>query len=113
VSSIGYVFDEARAAEVPIDAFIEASRQTKRLLGDSDEEWQRLADSGAIKDGPEALIVLRDRFREGIPSRPLADEIEDTGLVYGVLAELGGEKLVGQARNLAPGTYWTGAPSGL
>jgi len=113
VSSIGYVFDEGWARDAPIEGFIEASRQTKQLLADSDEEWQRLADSGAIKDGPEALLVLRDRFREGIPSRPLGDEIADTAIVYGVLAELGGEKLVGQARSMAPGTYWGGAGSGL
>ena len=108
VSSIGYVFDEAFAETGLAAAFVKASRETKAMLRDSDEEWQRLADSGAIKDGPEALVVLRDRFREGIPVRPLDEEIGDAGLIYGLLAELGGEKLVGDAPTMAEGTYWEG-----
>jgi len=108
VSSIGYVFSEAWADTAPVAGFITASRETKALLGESDEEWQRLADSGAIKDGPEALSLLRDRFREGIPTRVLSEEIDDAGVIYGILAELGGEKLVGEAREMVPGTYWTG-----
>ena len=108
VSSIGYVFSEKTARELPITGFLKASAETKALLDESDEEWQRLADSGAIKDGPEALAKLRDRYREGIPARDLADELEDAGTIYGVLAELGGEKLVGAAREMTPGTYWAG-----
>ena len=108
VSSIGYVFDEEFVESGLAAAFVAASRATKEILRDSDEEWQRLADAGDIKDGPEALAKLRDRFREGIPTRALDDEIVDTTLFYGLLAELGGEKLVGDAPEMAEGTYWTG-----
>jgi len=108
VSSIGYVFEEDFAESGLAGAFLEASRETKAILRDSDEEWQRLADSGAIKDGPDALAKLRDRFREGIPARELDEEIADAGVVYGLLAELGGEKLVGKATTMAEGTYWEG-----
>ena len=108
VSAIGYVFSDQWAAENPDAAtgFIQASRDTKALLGASDEEWARLGESGAIKDKGAALTTLRDRFREGIPARPVADEIKDAGLLYGVLAELGGTKLVGQSTTMADGTYW-------
>ena len=108
ISSIGYVFDEEFVESGLAAAFVAASRATKEILRDSDEEWQRLVDAGDIKDGPEALAKLRDRFREGIPTRALDDEIVDTTLVYGLLAELGGEKLVGDAPEMAEGTYWTG-----
>lgn len=111
ISSIGYVFKEAWAENAPVAGFINASRQTKQLLRDSDDEWQRLSDSGAIKDGPDALRVLRDRFREGIPVRELSAEVEDAEHVYGVLAEIGGSKLVGESPDMQPGTYWTGAGS--
>lgn len=110
VSAIGYVFDEQWAADHPAAAFVKASRETKALLRENDEEWQRLADNGDIKDGPDALRVLRDRFREGIPSRSHEEEVQDAGLIYGVLAELGGRKLVGEASEMAQGTYWNGAP---
>ena len=56
------------------------------------------------------MLVLRDRFREGIPSRPVADEIEDAGKLYRVLAELGGEKLVGKSPVMVEGTYWADLP---
>jgi len=109
VSAIGYVFGESWANENPAAAFVKASRETKVLMRDSDDEWQRLSSSGAIKDGPAALMVLRDRFREGIPSRDLSDEVNDAGAIFSVLAELGGKKLVGNADKMADGTYWMGA----
>lgn len=110
VSAIGYVFSESWAEENPAAGFIKASRETKQILLESDEEWQRLADNGDIKDGPAALRVLRDRFREGIPSRSHEEEVHDAGVIYGVLSELGGRKLVGDAPEMAAGTYWNGAP---
>lgn len=56
-----------------------------------------------------ALQVLRDRFREGIPARALEDEIADAAVIYDLLSDLGGKKLVGNAPAMAEGTYWTGA----
>lgn len=109
VSAIGYVFGEEWAESNPAAGFVKASRETKELMRDSDDEWQRLSTSGAIKDGPAALMVLRDRFREGIPARALDDEIVDAGAIFSVLAKLGGKKLVGGADAMADGTYWAGA----
>jgi NitT/TauT family transport system substrate-binding protein len=71
-----------------------------------------LSSSGAIKDGPAALQVLRDRFREGIPARAHSDEITDAGIIYGVLSKLGGTRLVGDAKQTVDGTYWNGLPLG-
>jgi len=112
VAAIGYVFDEQWADNGVAAGFIKASRATKKIMNDSDEEWQRLSDSGAIKDGPEALKVLRDRFRQGIPARAHNDEVTDAAVIYGVLANLGGKKLVGTAAEMVEGTYWNGAPLG-
>jgi NitT/TauT family transport system substrate-binding protein len=111
VAAIGYVFDADWANSSPVAAaFVKASRETKLIMLESDEEWQRLADSGAIKDGPEALIALRDRFREGIPVRPHDEEVKDAAVIYGVLSKLGGQKLVGDSAVMMEGTYWDGAP---
>jgi len=108
VSAIGYVFFDKWAAENPTAAegFVKASRNTKELLNDSDEEWARLGSSGAIKDKGAALTTLRDRFREGIPRRAISDEISDAGNLYKVLAKLGGPKLVGDSPVMVDGTYW-------
>lgn len=113
VSAIGYVFDESWAENNPVTvAFIQASRATKQIMNDSDEEWLWLSESGQIKDSPAALQVLRDRFREGIPARLHADEVTDAAIIYGVLSGLAGKKLVGDAEAMVEGTYWDGAPLG-
>ena len=108
LASLGYVFDETWAAEnmQAVTGFLKASRQTKNLLNESDAEWERLSESGVIKDKGAALLGLRDRFRKGIPTRMLNDEIRDAEVIYKVLAEAGGTKLVGDSPVLVDGTFW-------
>ena len=110
VAAIGYVFDDTWGQDGLAADFISASRATKDIMNQSDDEWQRLADSGAIKDSPEALKVLRNRFREGIPVRSHDEEVTDAALIYKVLSDLGGKKLVGDSTVMVEGTYWDGAP---
>ncbi len=108
VSFLGYVFRErwARAHPEAIAGFLAASRDTKAYLKASDEQWLRLRDIGAIRDDGKALKFLRDRYREGIPARSIADERADAAHIYGILAELGGAELVGSSETLMPGTFW-------
>ncbi|WP_246249133.1 ABC transporter substrate-binding protein [Chelativorans alearense] len=108
ISAVGYVFDEGWAAQNTdtVKAFFDASREAKTLLKTSNEEWETLREKTGAEDD-ETLQALRDRFREGIPSRPLSEERDDTAKVYEVLAEIGGEKLVGKAKRMAPGTFWS------
>lgn len=106
VSALGYIFHDRWARENPDAAtgFIKASAQAKNLLATSDEEWLRLAP--IVRADGKVLAKLRDRYREGIPRRPVAEEAADAARLYRVLAEIGGEKLVGKAPEMAPGTYW-------
>ena len=112
VSALGYVFhdkwaDENRGAATGL---VKASAQAKDLLASSDEEWLRLAP--IVRAEGKELETLRDRYREGIPRRPVAEEEADAGKLYRVLAEIGGEKLVGSAPDMAPGTFWRGLADG-
>lgn len=114
IAAIGYVFHENWAEAHPAAAIglVSSSRAAKRILGSSDEEWKRL--DTVIKSGDEAtLATLMARFREGIPSRPVAEEEADAALLYGVLASLGGEKLVGASMTMSAGTYWAGLKDGF
>jgi NitT/TauT family transport system substrate-binding protein len=106
VSALGYVFHEKWASENPdaAEGFVKASAEAKKLLARSDAEWLRLAP--IVRAEGKELEVLRDRYREGIPTRPVAEEEADAGKLYRVLAEVGGEKLVGAAPEMAPGTFW-------
>ena len=113
ISAIGYVFDEAWAKAHPDAAkgFIDASRETKQLLKTSDAEWQALQPIVQAED-EKTLQVMRDRYREGIPARPVEDEEKDAAALYTVLEGLAGEKLVGPGKVLDPGTYWAGLKHG-
>jgi NitT/TauT family transport system substrate-binding protein len=114
VAFIGYVFHDrwAAAHRDAVLGFIRASRAAKAILRTSEEEWQHLND--LIKAPDQAtLSTLKVRFREGIPARPIAEEQADAAKLYGVLAEIGGDKLVGSAKTLAPGTYWADAGDAL
>ena len=106
VSALGYVFHDKWADENADAAmsFVKASAEAKRLLAESDAEWQRLAP--VMRAEGKELEMLRERYREGIPNRPVADDERDAARLYEVLAELGGDKLVGNARQMAPGTFW-------
>lgn len=108
VAALGYVFHDAWANENPsvVEAFVRASAQAKKLLATSDAEWLRLAP--LVKAEGAELEKLRDRYREGIPTRPIADEEADAAMLYRVLAQVGGEKLVGSSPEMAPGTFWRG-----
>ncbi|WP_245294154.1 ABC transporter substrate-binding protein [Methylobrevis pamukkalensis] len=108
-AAIGYVFSDAfaDAHEAAMKGFVAASREAKEILRTSDAEWERLRPIVRPADDAE-LAILRDRFREGIPTAPLADEIASAKKVYGLMVELGGETLVGSGRELAEGTYWPG-----
>ncbi len=113
ISAIGYVFNEewANAHRAAMLGFVAASRQTKDLLKTSDEAWEALRP--AMKAADETTFeTLRARFRAGIPSRPIASEVADTRHIYALLARLGGEKLVGPAREMAPGTFWSALEDG-
>jgi NitT/TauT family transport system substrate-binding protein len=113
VSALGYVFSERWAQAHPRAAqgFVEASHTTKALLASSDTEWERLAP--LVRAEGAALLTLRDRYREGIPARPAAEDEADAARLYAVLAKLGGERLVGRSPAMAAGTYWPRLSNGL
>lgn len=110
---IGYVFDEkwANANQDKMVRFVAMTRAAKEILSTSDAEWEKIA---SLTGAPDAatLRVYRDRYREGIPRRPVADEEADARILYRVLAEIGGRELVGPAPELDSGTFYRAIPGG-
>ena len=108
---IGYVFDEtwASANRDAVARFIAITREAKQILATSDAEWEQIA---PLTGAPDAatLRAYRDRYREGIPRRSIADEAADAEVLFRVLAEIGGADLVGPARQLDPGTFYHAIP---
>ena len=110
---LGYVFDEkwANANQDKVSRFIAITRKAKEILSTSDTEWEKIA---PLTGAPDAatLRAYRDRYREGIPLRPVADEEADARILYRVLAQIGGSELVGTAPELEPGTFYRAIPGG-
>jgi NitT/TauT family transport system substrate-binding protein len=103
---LGYVFFQSFAEGHPelIAAFADASRAAKELLK-GDAEWERIRPLTKAEDDA-TFEALKRRYREGIIEHWGEQERADAAEVYGVLADLGGEELVGGATELAPGTFW-------
>ena len=104
---LGYVLDERWAARNrdAVERFIAVTRKAKDALTTSDDAWRLVAPLAGVADAA-ALKILRERYRAGIPRRPIADEEADARVLYGVLARVGGAELVGPAPELAPGTFF-------
>lgn len=113
ISAIGYVFSEdwANAHKDAALGFVKASRDAKDLLAASDEAWDKIRPMMKADDD-KVFETLKLRYREGIPTRAIADEERDTGKVYDYLAKVGGEKLVGKAKTMPAGTFWTELKNG-
>jgi NitT/TauT family transport system substrate-binding protein len=111
IAMIGYVFDEgwAGANRDALGRFIAITRKAKEMLAFSDEEWEKIAPLTGASDAT-TLRVYRERYREGIPRRPMAEEEADARVLYRVLAKAGGRELVGPASELNAGTFYHAIP---
>lgn len=108
ISFVGYVFKRGDAqAERRIAAFAGMSRQAKQALASQDAIWTQLRPLMQADD--EATYgALKRTFLAGVPTRSVAEEQADAAKLYAMLAEFGGEKLVGKATSLPEGLYWAG-----
>ncbi len=109
VPQLGYVCRGEVLAKKPdlVKAFARASRNAKAILDSDDAEWQRIRPLMKAKDDT-VFETLKRRYREGIVRRWGDEERAQAAKLFAVLAKLGGEKLVGKARTLPPGTFWDG-----
>jgi NitT/TauT family transport system substrate-binding protein len=106
---LGYVLREewADAQAELVQAFARASRAAKTIMDQSDEEWERLRPLTRAEDDA-TLEALKRRYREGSVRSWGERERQAARKLYGVLAELGGEQLVGNSPVLVDGTFWSG-----
>ncbi len=107
VPMVGFVFREqwAREHDGAVEGLMRASRRAKDILLSSDAEWERLRPLMRVDDDATA-IALRDGYRDGIPRQWGEPERAAASRIFAILAEVGGEQLVGPGRVLAAGTFW-------
>ena len=106
---VGWVFSEKWAAkhDAAIKGFLRASAAAKKILATSDAEWERIRPLTGARD-EATFLALRDAYRSGIPKSDGDAGVAAAKRIYSVLAETGGSDLVGDSRELAPGTFWSG-----
>jgi len=107
---LGYVMTDEFVEQNPSVAmgFYKASRAAKDLLASDDAIWEELRPAMNAKSDAQ-FIALRDDWRAGIPAAGNVDE-EAVNAFLSVMAELGGEKLVGKASSLPAGTFLSVEP---
>ena len=112
VAMIGYVFSEAFAAshKDTLKRFFAATTQAREILRDDPSAWDTIKARLRLKDDA-ALAVYRQRYLEGVPKRAVAEEARDASLLYRRLAEVGGEALVGKAKELDTALFYDPATS--
>lgn len=106
---IGWVFrdDWAAANSAAVHGFLAASYEAKGILSSSDMAWDQLKpDMRAENDA--VFQVLRTNYRAGIPTCADPDSLAAVAATFKILADTGGEKLVGKSKSLASGTFWPG-----
>lgn len=107
VPLLGWVFhsDWAEAHRETVEGFLQADREAAELMRDDDALWDELRPLMKAED--EATFeALKAAYRAGIPGEFGDAERQAAAQVYGILAEIGGPELVGEADRLPDGTFW-------
>ena len=102
---LGYVLRGEMLREQPglVHGLAAASRQAKELLARDDAEWERLRPRMRVASDAE-FEALRAGFRSGIPMAGPVDEAAADRMLR-VMAEFGGQDLVGGATELPEGVF--------
>ena len=105
VPLLGYVMKESFLDKNPgmAKALYDASRDAKELLMSDDSAWNELRPMMNADDDAQ-FEALRTDFRAGVPRAGNVDPASADAVLQ-VMAELGGEDLVGQATTLPEGLF--------
>jgi NitT/TauT family transport system substrate-binding protein len=116
VAMVGYVFSEefAKNHAPALTRFFAAAAKAKDILIHSEADWDKIGQRIGIKEKAE-LALYRQTYIDGIPRRPVAEEVADARELYRILAKTGGPDLVGNATEFDGGTFYQpaeAAPNG-
>ena len=103
----GYVFSEAFAAshKDALRRYLAVAAEARKILGEDPSAWAPIKARLRLNDDA-ALAVYRQRYLEGVPKRAVAEEAADARILYRRLVEIGGQELVGKAKELDAGLFY-------
>ena len=104
---VGYVFGEefARTHAAALSRFFKIAAEAKDILAHSGTDWEKIAQRIGIA-GEAEVALYRQTYIDGIPRRPVAEEVADARALYRILAKIGGPDLAGNATELDGGTFY-------
>ena len=106
---IGWVFRDnwGKNNNDILNNFLKASDEAKKIMLESDKIWEKIRPNMMAED--DLLFSnLREIYREGIPKKKFTKtQIEGAKKLYSILSKIGGKELVGNAKELSPGTFWS------
>lgn len=105
---LGYVVSEDLVKTKPelVAALKKASHDAKALLLSDEAAWDRLRPIMNAESDAE-FTALRDGWRAGVPADAPVDEA-NAAKVFTLMAELGGEELLGKVTSLPEGVFYKG-----
>ncbi len=109
VPVIGWVFKDKWAGSNSslLANFLSVSKKSKDLMLKSDDVWTKIRPYMNAKD-EKLYLNLREAYREGIPNGDFSsDQVKGSTKLYSILSKIGGKELVGKAKSLSPGTFWS------
>jgi NitT/TauT family transport system substrate-binding protein len=105
----GYVFNEDYAAknQIALQNFFKMTKKARELIEKDDRAWSIV--TKYIKNNtPTSLDLYRKKFIESSPKKSITEEQADIAKIYSILAEIGGEKLVGSTKTLDMNVFYKG-----
>ena len=107
ISFVGWTFDTKFANENKdlINAFLKASKESKEILKNSDEEWNRIKEQMSVKNDKE-FEALKNGYKKGIIEEFDENSIGDLQKVFKILLKEGGEKFVEDSTSLDNSIFW-------
>jgi NitT/TauT family transport system substrate-binding protein len=109
IPMLGWVFRDEWAAANPVAVknFLAASFEAKAMLANSDASWQIIRPKMRAEN-ETVFQALKSGFRAGIPVCSDQGSMTAVADTFKILADTGGEKLVGKSKALTSGTFWSG-----
>jgi len=110
VPLLGWSFKESWADNNPaaIEGFLKSSLAAKAMLRTSDTAWEELRERMKTTENEVLHLTLRTNYRRGIVTSYTEADRDVARQAFSILAELGGEALMGEATEISPGTFYLG-----